>query len=138
MSSNALEVQGTEIKIGTGPMTYITIPEVKSFSGPGGSAEVIDTTDLLSTSKEKRMGLPDEGQLEFTIMYLPKDAAHMALRTARQSRERTAFKLVFTDQSPKTEWSFNAFVTGFSVSGAVDGVIEAQVTLEITGAIVEA
>lgn len=138
MSSNAIEAQGTTLKIGTGtsPITYTTIKEVKSFTGPGGSAAVIDVTDLSSTAKEKRMGLQDEGQLSFVMNYLPDDVQHALLRTNRASRVLTPFRLTFTDTSP-ANWTFNAYVTGFSVSGAVDGVIEANVTLEITGSITE-
>ena len=140
MSSNAIEAQGITIArgTGTGPVTYTTIPEVKSFSGPGGSATVIDVTDLSSTAKEKRMGLADEGQLQLTINYIPDNTVHMALRGDRASRAKVPFRITFTDATPATTWSFDAFVTGFSVSGAVDGVVEAQVTLEITGAITEA
>jgi predicted secreted protein len=138
MSSNAIEAQGTLLKIGSGasPITYTTIKEVKSFTGPGGSAAVIDVTDLSSTAKEKRMGLQDEGQLSFTVNYLPDDTQHDLLRTNRAARTLTPFQLIFTDTSPTT-WAFNAYVTGFSVSGAVDGVVEANVTLEITGSITE-
>lgn len=139
MSSNAIESQGMKIQIGSGsPVTYADIPEIKSFSGPGGSASVIDVTDMLSTGKEKRMGLADEGQLQLTINYIPANAQHAALRAARAARSKTPFKLVFTDAAPATTWTLDAFVTGFSVSGGVDGVIEAQVTLEITGSITEA
>jgi predicted secreted protein len=138
MSSNAIESQGMLIQRGSGsPLAYVTIPEIKSFTGPGGSASIIDVTDLQSAAKEKRMGLADEGQLQLTINYIPDDEVHMALRADRAARTETAFKIVFTDGSD-TEWTFSAFVTGFSVSGGVDGVIEAQVTLEITGAITEA
>ena len=140
MSSNALEAQGMLLQIGSGSptVTYTTIKEIKTFSGPGGSATVIDVTDLSSTAKEKRLGLADEGQLSFTINYIPKDTQHTLLRTNRDARTLTPFKLVFTDGSPKSTWSFNAFIQGFAVSGAVDGVVEANITLEITGSITEA
>jgi hypothetical protein len=133
MSSNAIEAQGITIARGTGSgtITYTTIPEVKSFTGPG-------VTDLSSLAKEKRMGLADEGQLQLTINYIPDNTVHMALRADRAARTKTPFRITFTDATPATTWSFEAFVTGFSVSGAVDGVVEAQVTLEITGAITEA
>jgi predicted secreted protein len=139
MSSNALEAQGMLIKIGNGasPEVFTTISEIKTFSGPTGSAAVIDVTDLSSTAKEKRMGLADEGQLSFTINYIPDNTQHTLLRTRRASREETDFKMVFTDDSPSTTWSFSAFVTGFAVSGAVDNVVEANVTLEITGSITQ-
>ncbi len=138
MSSSALEAQGMLLKIGSGSgtITYATIPEVKTFSGPGGSATVIDVSDLSSTAREKRMGLNDEGQLSFTINYLPTNTQHALLRTQRNSRALTPFQLVFTDTGAMT-WAFSAYVNGFSVSGAVDGVVEAQVTLEISGSITE-
>jgi len=139
MSSIAIEAQGILIARGTGsPITYTTIPEVKSFTGPGGSASVIDVTNLSSLAKEKRMGLADEGQLQLTINYVPDNTVHKALRTDRAARSKVPFRITFTDAAPATTWTFEAFVTGFSVSGAVDGVVEAQVTLEITGAITEA
>jgi predicted secreted protein len=139
MSSAALEAQGMELKIGNGasPEVFTAISEIKTFSGPSGSATVIDVTDLSSAAKEKRMCLADEGQLSFTINYIPSNTQHTLLRTQRANREETNFKLVFTDDSPSTTWSFSAFVTGFAVSGAVDAVVEANVTLEITGAITE-
>ena len=83
------------------------------------------------------MGLADEGQLSFTINYIPDNTQHTLLRTRRASRDETDFKMVFTDDSPSTTWSFSAFVTGFAVSGAVDNVVEANVTLEITGSITQ-
>lgn len=138
MSSSALEAQGMLLKIGNGlsSETFTTIPEIKTFSGPGGSATVIDVSDLSSTAREKRMGLNDEGQLSFTINYVPTNTQHALLRTQRASRELTSFQLVFTDTG-NTTWDFEAYVNGFSVSGAVDGVVEAQVTLEISGSITE-
>lgn len=140
MSSQALEAQGMELRIGNGasPEVFTAISEISTFSGPGGAATVIDVTDLSSLAKEKRMGLADEGQLSFTINYIPNDTQHALLRTQRANRQETNFKLIFTDDSPSTTWSFAAFVTGFSVTAAVDGVVQANVTLEITGAISEA
>lgn len=138
MSSNAIEAQGMKIQrgTGTGPVTYTDIPEIKSFTGPGGSASVRDVSDLNSTAKEKKMGLSDEGQLQLTLNYLPANAVHAGLRADRAARTKTPFKIIFTDTGAMT-WTFDAFVTGFSVSGGVDGDVEAQVTLEITGAITE-
>jgi predicted secreted protein len=138
MSSNAIETQGMQLQIGDGatPEVFTKISEIKNFSGPGGSASVINVASLDSTAQEKRMGLVDEGQLQFTINYVPADPQHAALRAARASREQANFRLIFTDTGA-TQWDFAAFVTGFSVSGGVDAVVEAQVTLEITGAITE-
>jgi len=139
MSSSALESQGTKLYIqntGVSPVAYQAITEVGNLSGPGGSGNVIDVTDLDSTAKEKRMGLNDEGQLSFDINYIPTNTQHALLRTNRAARTETSFRLDFTD-SPITQWTFSAFITGFSVSNTVDDVMKASVTLEITGSISE-
>lgn len=137
MSENAIQAQGTLLKLGAGsPPSYTTIAEINSFSGPGGSVSVIDVTDLSSSAKEKLAGLNDNGQLSFECNLIPSNAQHAALREAKENGTVISVKLVFTDTGA-TEWTFNAIVTGFSVSGAVDGVVKASVTLEISGEIVE-
>lgn len=132
-SVNALTSQGITVGIGSGsPVSYSDIPEIKTFNGPGGAGQVIDVTDLDSSAMEKIMGLPDEGQLTFDINYIPDNAVHASLRTARDNQTLTPFKITFTDDSA-TEWTFNAYVTGFTVTGGVNAALNASVTLEITG-----
>ena len=49
MSANALESQGTILYLGTGtgsPETFEEIQEVISITGPSGTANVIDVSDL--------------------------------------------------------------------------------------------
>lgn len=138
MSANALKSQGMKLEIGSGasPTTYTKIPERKAINGPTGSATVIDTTDLDSVAKEKRLGLKDEGQISFNIHYIPKNVTHAALKAAYDSGNLTPFRLTFTD-SPATQWYTNGYVNGFSISNDVDGVTMAAVTIELTGQIIE-
>ena len=50
MSSTAIIAQGITIaRMGT--TAFETIPNVVSFQGPGGQAQVIDVTNLSSTAK---------------------------------------------------------------------------------------
>lgn len=140
MSSNALESQGTKIYIGDGATpteAFTAIAECKNFQFGTGSASVIDTTDLSSTAKEKRMGLQDWGQLTFTINFIPTNTQHALLKTAKGDRNARNFKLEFTD-SGSTTYEFSAYVLSLPISGGVDGVIESNVTLEITGDVTEA
>lgn len=140
MSANAIEAQGVTVEwfdsVGS-PNEFRVIPEVKSISGPSGSAAVIDTTDLGSTAKAKRMGLPDEGQLQLTINYIPDNVIHMGLRSVRVARTLEQFRITWTDTGATT-FTFNGYVSGFALSGAVDGIVEGTVTIEISGAITEA
>lgn len=137
MSVNALPSQGLELQIGGGsPLAYTAIPEVVSFSGPGGAGQVIDVTDLSSDAIEKIMGLPDEGELSFEINYIPTDAQHAALRTARANQTLTKFGLKFTDTG-ETTWTFEGFVTNFSITGGVNSAVKASVTIAISGSVTE-
>lgn len=137
-STNALTSQGITLGIGSGsPISYDSIGEIKTFTGPGGAGQVIDVTDLDSLAMEKIMGLPDEGQLSFDIHYLPEDTQHIALRTARDNQTLTSFRITFTD-SGGTTWTFSGYVTGFALTGGVNAALTASVTIEITGTIEEA
>ena len=113
---------------------FTLIGEVISFDGPGGQAAVIDVTDLSSTAREKRMGLRDEGQFTFEMNALPTDAQQTALRADRAASTLRNFQLLMTDAGPTT-LAFSAFVLGFTISGGVDAVYRASVTLEISGAV---
>lgn len=139
MSSNALESQGMELAIGSAasPTVYTHIPEIKSISGPTGSATVIDVTDLDSVAKEKRLGLKDQGQLTLDVNWIPSNAAHAALKAAFDSGDETAFRMTFTD-SGTTQWYMRGFVNGLAISNGVDAVLTASVTIELTGDILEA
>jgi len=137
MSGNAIKAQGTLLKLGAdSPLAYTSIAEINSFSGPGGSVSVIDVTDLSSTAKEKIAGLNDNGQLTMECNFVPSNTQQAALRTAKENGTVVGMQLVFTDTG-STTWTFSAIVTGFSISGAVDGVVKGSITLDITGDIVE-
>ena len=129
----AIEAQGVTLKYSIGsPTTFAAIANVTGFQGPGGSASVIDVTNLDSTAKEKLMGLPDEGQFTVDINLDPDDASHIALRGARAARTRTEFKVTFTDSSPATG-SFFGYVLGFHIQAAVDQAVKVSMTIEIDG-----
>lgn len=139
MSDNALESQGMKLKIDRGlasPSVFEVIPDCKNINFRTGSASVIDTTDLSSTAKNKRMGLQDEGQCTFTLNFIPNELTHAELLEAKGDRRRRQFELELTD-SPVTRYRFQAFVLSVPISAGVDAVIESNVTLEITGSVTE-
>ena len=115
------------------PLEWIEIGEVVSHDGPGGSAAVYETTHLQSTAKEKKIGLPDEGQLTLAINWCPKtDLGQQEASTARNARTEKDFKLTFSDDSTA---EFSGYVLGMSASGAVDDKVSGSITIEITGAV---
>ncbi len=127
MASNAIESQGVNLE-----WDGTDIGEVLSFSGPGGSAAIIDKTNLASTAREKMMGLPDEGQISFDLSLYPPDAGQAKLIADRQSRTRKTCRLFLTDTGG-TILTCDAYCTGFSIAGSVDDKVTASVSIEIDG-----
>lgn len=130
----AIEAQGTGVfwSTSTSQSTAQAVGGVMGFSGPSGSAAVIDITTLQSTAKEKQMGLPDEGQISFDVVYLSTDVGQTALRNDRKSRTKRVVTLQLNDATTQTVYA-DAYCTGFSITGAVDDIVKASVTLELTG-----
>ena len=138
----AFEAQGTEFYWSTSTAASTgaanLIGEVTDFSGPGGQASIIDVTHLLSTAKEKLVGLRDEGQVSMTLNLSFSDAGQIALRADRASRSRRKCVIKFNDSATdaaRTKAIFDGYCMGFSVTGAVDNKVSANAVIEITGAV---
>lgn len=126
--------QGITLHMNTtgSPTSFSKIGNVTGFRGPGGQAAVLDATNLESTFKEKLIGTPDEGQFSFDINLDPDDSVHTAIITARRNRTLCEFKVTLTDTTPKLVVFFG-YVMGFSLSGGVDQIVKASITIEIDG-----
>jgi len=108
------------------------IEEVTSFSGPSGSASIIDVTHLDSTAKMKLVGLRDEGNLTLDLNFVATAAMQTKLREARAARTESNIAILFNDTG-RTLAAMKCFVTGFSIGGSVDNKLTGSVTIEING-----
>lgn len=136
MSSSAVLTQGTKFAVSTdsSPPSFSDIPEIKTISGPDGSAPLIDVTDLDSTAREYKTGLKDEGSFQLTIMYIPTNAVHITLRDAWSDRTTMRFRVTFAD-SGTTVWEFTGIVQNMSGNINIDSVVESNITIKISGEI---
>ncbi len=135
MTASAIKGQATVLSIGavTGsPAALITIGDIVDFTGPGGSAAVIDVTSLESTAIDKLIGLPDEGQVSMSLNLVFGDEVQRECWEARAAQEIRNFSIVFTDTA-STELTFTGFVLEFSISGAVNDKVSANITIEVSG-----
>ena len=127
--------QGSLIQIESAtPDTYTTIGGVRTFSGPGGQANVIDATTLQSTGKEKLIGLKDEGQFSLSCVHLPTDPGQILVQSTRAAGTAKTFRVSFSDPDT-TILQFDGFVMGYTLSGGVDELSAVEIVIEITGAI---
>jgi len=133
-----LDASALTITVGTGkatPLAWAAVGEVVDWDGPGGAAGVIDVTHLTSAAKEKRMGIPDEGQFTFSMNKIFGDTGQDACWEARRLQLEKSFKMTYTDNTTQT---FAGYVLQFSTSGGVDDKVSGSITVEITGAVVVA
>jgi hypothetical protein len=138
--SGSISSQGVAILRGDGsgsPENFEKIAEVMSFNGPGTSAPEIDVTSLDSTAKEYRLGLKDHGTFSFESMFIPKDSGQKGLQADLDNRTLRNFRLEFPKQDEAstsgTVFEFAAYVTEFSMTGGVDEVVKASISLRISG-----
>ena len=120
---------------------YDNIGWVKGINGPSGSANVIDVTHLQSVSKEKLIGLQDEGQVSLDVFmdFNETTGQQAAMRQDRANRTLWTYDLLMNDTVAgdvyQSGMNFDAYVSGFTVSAAVDAAVTATITLELTSAI---
>ena len=140
MSNAALDTQGTKLYLSQGsPTSFALITERVTIGAFAETRPRRDVTDLDSLRREYKGGLRDSPEMPLRIFYLPSDTQHAALRDLFNEDDQDArlaeFKLEFTDG---TIWIFDAEVSGWTTSEiAVDGDITADVSLLVTGEILE-
>jgi hypothetical protein len=126
--------QGTllHINVDGSPSNFQKVGNIQDYSGPGGQASVLDASNLESIFREKLPGLPDEGQFTFNMNVDPADAVHLALKNARRNRTLTEFRITLPNVA-QTKLLFFGYVLGFQLSGGVDAIVKAALTIEIDG-----
>lgn len=138
--TDALAAFGTLLKIGDGATpteVFTSIAEVKEIGGPSLELETVDVTSHTSPGgwREFVGTLLNGGEVELTLNFVPTEGTHdnsTGLLADMTARTRRNFQMVFPDVGATT-WAFTAFVTGFEPSAAVDGSLDAEVTLQVTG-----
>jgi len=116
------------------PVTFTQIKEVKDFKPSGAQVSKIDVTNLDSAAKEYVAGLVDNGDFSMSVNYVANDPGQAAAKTAFESSLTKTFKIVAPNNDTFT---FSAFVMKFPEvpSGAVDGVLMGDMSVQITGAV---
>lgn len=113
------------------PLAYAAIPGVKAFDPGSLTTEQIDATDFDSTGnfREYVAGFTEAGEGSFLINFDPRDATHLALRDSQFAGTIEKFQAIYDDET----MTFDALVTGFSNPARVGELLEATVTIKMTG-----
>ncbi len=119
------------------PSNYVDVANTGDYTGPGRSATVVDVSTHGNPSRRKITTLLDEGVLAFPCYFIPGaglEPTHTddtnGLQAIYERRDLRAWSLRFNDDLG-TAYFFNAFISKFSLKGAVAGVLTAEVELLI-------
>ena len=130
--------------VGAPGSTFTTVGEIKSISVDGISIAEIDTSALSASVKSFIGGTKDSGTISVTL-FAPAYSAGLlgtgsnngALNPATYANgaDYRNFRIQF---GPNTgtggfQLAFSGYVTSFNVSAAVDGAVEADLTVRVTG-----
>jgi predicted secreted protein len=139
MANVAVAAINTFLKRGNAasPEVFSTVAQVRSIVGPGISGNVVDITTHSAADpwRTKIVTLLDAGDVSFDISFIPTEASHSSttgLLADFKARTLRNWQLVFPD-SVSTTWLFSGYVTKFSNSEPVDGVLLASIVITITG-----
>lgn len=110
------------------------IGQIRSISGPGVSANDVDTTTLDSSSNYRTFscGLIDPGEVTFGVVYDPTDTLHKRLAYYMGQRSSKTFTVYHGSSSGDSD-AFSAYVKGMSREIPLDDLITCDYTLKVTG-----
>ncbi len=134
MVSTAVKSQGATLGLGTNasPIVYTTVANINNISLTGVEASDIDVTDLSSAAREFLQGLEDPGSIDITGFYDYSNTQHSTMRDAVGGSTVSNYKITLSDAHTIV---FTALVSNFTLDIAVDGAVEMNMTLKISGAI---
>lgn len=116
------------------PQTFSKVGNVQDFTPDGGTANIINVTNLDSDAQEKRVGLQDFGNYAMTFDSDDTDPGQLALIAARAAQSVIVCKQVYPGGLKIR--AFQAIVQKVSEPAAgVDKVLRSTATVVVTGPI---
>lgn len=133
----AIAVEGMVLQIGNGssPQVYNSICNVQDWAEPD-SSEVVDITNVGDSYRRRIPTLLDLGKMKFKIFWVMTEPTHAnsiqggitGLRYLWRNSILTAFQVVYpVSATQQAVDQFAGYITGFSITGKVGGVFEAEV-----------
>jgi len=114
-------------------VAYSTLEEASDIKLGGVSVSSIDVTHLLSTSKEFIAGLKDNGTCDVSCNFT-NGAVQTLMRNDMNTGTTSPYRIQIPSGAQTITFSFSSFLTKYAGPDAkVDGKLEIQMTMKITG-----
>lgn len=127
---------GVVLERDDGMAGYTQIAQLRDVNGPGLTRDTVDVTtkDSASNWREFLSTLRAGGEVSANIVFDHNGATHAQLVTDHAADASVGYRISLNDTG-STVITFSAFLTSLSITGAMEGAIEADITLQITGAV---
>ena len=135
--SSAVPVQGLLIQMGNGssPETFVTVANISKMTEPF-KAKVVDVTNVSNIWMQQIPTTLSIGDLALDLFWVMEDPtlnnSINGLRYAFANKILKDVQIIYPDGNMSTD-AFKAYVTQYSVTGAVNGVFTASIILSGTG-----
>ncbi len=140
--SNAKIGYGTRIyMMATASASVLTkLAEVTSVTPPEDEVAEVEVTHYESPGRTREFiaGLADAGSTTVEMNWVPGSATDELLTVAKADRLVRTFRIVTPPGEGSQQFTFPAYVNGYSRALPLDDRLTATVTLRIAGAVVEA
>lgn len=111
----------------------VEIAQVSNITGPNLSVDMVDVSTHDGDNWEEFVPtILRTGTVTLDIIYDPSHATHVETLRELVDREQSTYELRYPDTA-RTKWTFDAFVSGFTPTAPVAGVLTASVTFKLTG-----
>jgi predicted secreted protein len=116
------------------PQAYTPLAEITNISPPTLARDAVDATHSQSPEgwRDFIPGLKDGGEVTVEMNFIPSGDSTDRLIAAFNSDNLLNCKIAFND-SPATEWTFQAICTAFAPEGPVEDKMSASATFKVTG-----
>lgn len=125
---------GTKLSYYNGS-AYVPIANRVTIDGPNITVGNVSTMGLDDTCAQSRPTYTDYGDLNLTTFFNPGETTQTYVY-GLIGANASSWQLSFTPLGSNHSWTFNAFVTGFNLTGMdADGNLQYALSLKINGPI---
>ena len=117
--------------------TSVLVPAVAEMGTVGNESNIIEVATFGVAFKGKLAGQSDAGSIDASLFWQPRNAVHLALRSAATSKVPMSVGIKWKNDEPGTDSEYaimNGFVSSFSIETGFDDVVKASCTIAINGA----
>lgn len=141
MATQAAIGLGATLSIENSTAVLTQIGEVIEISLPNPQTEDVEATHFGSPSRQREWiaGLIDNGEVSFSINWVPGGATDDLIVEAQTSGDARGVKVVIPSGTGTSEtFTFEAIIKGYEKSIPIDDRMTATVTMRVTGAVTQA